>query len=52
MLPAPLNDFSYLTGVGSKAIIAATIKRLGIRAKGRKIVGDNKSYKLRKLPVS
>jgi len=33
--------------VGSKVFIEATIKRLGIKAKGRKIVGSNKSYELR-----
>jgi putative transposase len=37
--------------VGSKAFIEATIKKLGIKAKGRKIVGSNKSYELREPEV-
>ncbi len=37
--------------VGSKVFIEATIKRLGIKAKGRKIVGSNKSYELREPAV-
>jgi len=38
--------------VGSKAFIEATKKRLGIKAKGRKIVGSKKSYELREPAVS
>jgi putative transposase len=37
--------------VGSKAFIEATIKKLGIKAKGRKIVVSNKSYELREPGV-
>ena len=37
--------------VGSKAFIEATIKKLGIKAKGRKIVGSKKSYELREPGV-
>ena len=37
--------------VGSKVFIEATIKRLGIRAKGRKIVGSERSYELREPGV-
>jgi putative transposase len=37
--------------VGSKVFIEATIKRLGVKAKGRKIVGSKKSYKLREPAV-
>jgi len=37
--------------VGSKVFIEATIKRLGIRAKGRKIVGSQRSYELREPGV-
>ncbi len=37
--------------VGSKVFIEATIKRLGIKAKGRKIVGSKKSYELREPAV-
>jgi hypothetical protein len=37
--------------VGSKAFIEATIKKLGIKAKGRKIVGSEKSYELREPGV-
>ena len=38
--------------VGSKAFIKATIKKLGIKAKGRKIIGRKKSYELREPAVS
>ena len=38
--------------VGSKVFIEATIKRLGIKAKGRKLVGSKKSYELREPAVS
>jgi len=37
--------------VGSKSFIAATIKRLGIKAKGRNIVGSDKGYELREPAV-
>ena len=37
--------------VGSKLFIEATIKKLGIRAKGRKVVESNKSYELREPAV-
>ncbi|MFC1824452.1 hypothetical protein ACFL9T_17215 [Thermodesulfobacteriota bacterium] len=37
--------------VGSRSFIEATIKKLGIRAKGRKVVGNNKSYELREPAV-
>jgi REP-associated tyrosine transposase len=37
--------------VGNKAFIEATLKRLGIKAKGRKIVGSKKSYELREPAV-
>ena len=37
--------------VGSESFIEATIKRLGIKAKGRKIIGSTKSYELREPGV-
>ena len=37
--------------VGSKAFIDVTIKKLGIKAKCRKIVGSNKSYELRETAI-
>jgi putative transposase len=37
--------------VGSKVFIEATIERLGIRAKGRKIVGSERSYELHEPEV-
>jgi len=37
---------------GSKVFIEATIKGLGIKAKGRKLVGSKKSYELREPAVS
>ena len=38
--------------VGSKVFIKATIQKLGIKAKGRKIIGDKKSYELRESVVA
>ncbi len=38
--------------VGSKEFIEATVKKLGIRAKGRKIIGTAKCYELREPGVS
>ena len=38
--------------VGSRGFIEATIKKLGIRAKGRKIFGSKKSYELREPGIS
>ena len=32
---------------GSKQFIEVTLKRLGVKAKGRKIVGGKQSYELR-----
>jgi putative transposase len=37
--------------VGSKVFIEATIKKLGFKAKGRKIIGSKKSYELREPAV-
>ena len=37
--------------VGSKVFIEAAQKRLGIKAKGRKIVGSKKSYELRESAI-
>ena len=49
MLPAPLNALTDLTGVGSKGVVEATKERLGIRAKGRKMLSNNGAYELREL---
>ena len=38
--------------VGNKAFIEATVKKLGIDAKGRKIIGSSKSYELREPAVT
>ena len=40
------NKWTETIAVGSKVFIETTIKKLGIKAKGRKIVGSNKSYEL------
>jgi len=37
--------------VGNESYIEATIQRLGIKAKSRKIIGGNKSCELRELAV-
>jgi hypothetical protein len=36
-VPAPLNAFLYLFGVGSKSFVENFKEKLGIRAKGRKV---------------
>ena len=43
--------WSESIAVGSKSFIEATIKRLGIKARGRKVIGGNKSYELREPAV-
>jgi len=45
------SKWSESIAVGSKAFIEATIKKLGNKAKGRKIVGSEKSYELREPGV-
>ena len=37
--------------VGGKSFIETTLKKLGIKAKSRKVVGSNKSYELREPAV-
>jgi len=37
--------------VGSKQFIEVTLKRLGVKAKGRKIGGGKKSYELREPAI-
>lgn len=46
------SKWTESVAVGSKAFIEATKKRLGIRAKGRKIFESNKGYELREPAVS
>jgi len=45
----PLRDkkWSNSIAVGTKAFIEATVKKLGIRAKGRNVISEAKSYVLR-----
>ena len=46
-MPAPLNAFLYLTGVGNKSFVEGIKEKLGIRAKGRKVGESEESYHLR-----
>ena len=47
------SKWSKSIAVGSKAFIEATVKKLGFRAKGRKIIGgESKSYELREPAVA
>jgi len=46
-VPAPLNAFLYLTGVGSKSFVENIKLKLGIRAKGRKVGESGGLYHLR-----
>jgi putative transposase len=45
------SKWTEAIAVGNKAFVEATLKRLGIKAKGRKIVGSKKSYELREPAV-
>ena len=44
-------DREYSSWKSRRGGIEATIKRLGIRAKGRKIIGSKKSYELREPAI-
>lgn len=46
-LLAPLNAFTYLTGVGSKSFIEKVKALLGIKAKGRNVIEEGEGYHLR-----
>ena len=46
-LLAPLNALTYLTGVGSEGFVERTKERLGIRAKGREVMGVDGQFELR-----
>ena len=50
-LPAPLNAFLYLTGVGSKSFVEKIKEKLGIRVKGRKVGKSGGLYHLREVQV-
>ena len=50
--PAPLNAAVDLTGVGSESFVEETRKKLGVRAKGRKIRKRADAYQLREPHVS
>jgi len=45
------SKWTEAIAVGNKAFVKATLKRLAIKAKGRKIVGSKKSYELREPVV-
>ena len=51
-VPAPLNAFLYLTGVGSKSFVNNIKEKLGIRAKGRKVEGSRDLYHLREAQAA
>ena len=40
----------HLTGVGSESFVMMTKEKLGIKAKGREVVGEDGSYVLRESP--
>lgn len=46
-IAALLNALSDLTGVGSKEFVEKTRAKLGIRAKGRRVIGYEEAYELR-----
>jgi putative transposase len=45
------SKWTESVAVGSKVFIEATLKRLGIKAKGRKIIGSKKCYELREPSI-
>ena len=51
-MPAPLNAFLYLTGVGSKDFVENIKEKLGIRAKGRKVGESGGLYYLRETQAA
>jgi len=51
LLPAPLNAFLYLTGVGSKSFVENIKEKLGIPAKGRKVGKSGGLHHLREAQV-
>ena len=50
-LPALLNAFLYLSGVGSKSFVENIKEKLGIRANGRKVGKSGELYHLREAQV-
>ena len=52
MLPAPLNAFLYLTGVGSKEFVEKENSLMGVLAIGRKSIKAGESYRLREPSIS
>lgn len=46
------SEWTESVAVGSKSFIEATVKKLGIRAKGRKVIETSKSYELREPSVA
>jgi hypothetical protein len=50
----PLRDrkWSKSVAVGAKTFVEATLKKLGIRAKGRKVLGADERYMLREPPAA
>ena len=51
-LPAPLNAFLYLTGVGTKNFVEGVKDKLGTRAKGRKVGESRGAYHLREAQAA
>ena len=47
LLLAPLNAFTYLTGVGSEVFVEMTKEKLGIQVKGRSVSRSGDDYQLR-----
>jgi hypothetical protein len=41
----------HLTGVGSESFVMMTKEKLGIKAKGREVLGEDGSYALRESPA-
>jgi len=49
--PSRERKWTESIAVGSEGFIKATIKKLGIKAKGRKIAGGKKTYEIREPEV-
>ena len=52
LLPAPLNAFLYLTGVGSRSFVDRVKSILGVLASGRKSTESGDAYQLREPSIS
>ena len=46
------SKWTEIIAVGSRGFVEATKERLGIKTRGRKVLGNNKTYQLRESAAS